>query len=153
MKQNVTLTIASLLSILFTTLHLADDIVRGMEPGTLSDLIALPVLVVWLYATLVLAGRRSGYVIILLASLLGLLVPVVHMKGAGVGGAIAKSSGAFFFIWTLLALGLTALFSMILSARGLWEQLPRPDRAEATAKQSRVEAQPAVVQHRSHEML
>ena len=46
------------------------------------------------------------------------------MKGAGVGGAIAKSSGAFFFIWTLLALGMTALFSVILSARGLWEHLP-----------------------------
>ena len=120
------LTVASLLSILFMTFHLADDIVRGMEPGTLSDLLgAVPILVVWLYGTLVLAERRSGYVIILLGSLLGLVVPVVHMKGAGVGGAIAKSSGAFFFIWTLLALGVTALFSVILSARGLWEHLPR----------------------------
>jgi len=124
MKQNVVLTIASLLSILFTTFHVTDDIVRGMEPGTLSDLIVLPILVVWLYGTLVLAGKRSGYVIILLGSLLGLLVPVIHMKGPGVGGAIAKSSGAFFFIWTLLALGVTALFSIILSARGLWEHSP-----------------------------
>jgi len=123
MKQNVTLTIASLLSVLLFTLHLADDIVRGMEPGTLSNLIAVPILAVWLYGTLVLAGKRSGYVIILLASLLGMVVPVVHMKGAGVGGAIAQSNGAFFFIWTLLALGVTALFSVILSARGLWEHL------------------------------
>jgi hypothetical protein len=46
-----------------------------MEPGTLSNLIALPILVVWLYGTLVLAGKRSGYVIILLGSLLGLLDP------------------------------------------------------------------------------
>jgi hypothetical protein len=107
------------------TFHLTDDIVRGMEPGTLSDLIAVPILVVWLYGTLVLAERRSGYVIILLGSLLGLVVPVIHMKGAGVGGAIAKSSGALFFIWTLLALGVTALFSVILSVRGLWEHLPR----------------------------
>jgi len=124
MKQNAMLTIASLLSILFTIFHLTDDIVRGMEPGTLSNLIAVPILVVWLYGTLVLAERRSGYVIILLGSLLGLLVPIIHMKGAGVGGAIAKSSGAFFFIWTLLALGVTALFSVILSVRGLWEHLP-----------------------------
>ena len=50
--------------------HLTDDIVRGMEPGTLSDLIAVPILVVWLYGTLVLAEKRSGYVIILLGSLL-----------------------------------------------------------------------------------
>jgi hypothetical protein len=125
MKQNVTLTIASLLSILFVTLHTADDIVRGMEPGTLFDLIVVPILVVWLYGTLVLAEKRSGYVIILLGSLLGCLVPVIHMKGAGVGGAIAQSSGGFFFIWTLFALGVTSLFSVILSVRGLWQQLTR----------------------------
>jgi hypothetical protein len=125
MKQTLVLTIASLLSILFTTFHLADDIVRGMEPGTLSDLIAVPILVVWLYGTLVLAEKRSGYVLLLLGSLLGVLVPVIHMKGAGVGGAIAQSSGAFFFIWTLYALGVTSLFSVILAVRGLWAQLSR----------------------------
>jgi hypothetical protein len=125
MKHNILLVIASVLSILFMTFHLTDDIVRGMEPGTLFDLIAVPILVVWLYGTLVLAERRSGYVIILLGSLLGLVVPVIHMKGAGVGGTLAKSSGAFFFIWTLIALGVTALFSVILSARALWEHLPR----------------------------
>src|SRR5262249_2948761 len=94
------------------TFNLTDDIVRGMEPGTVSNLIAVPILVVWLYGTLVLTERRSGYVIILLGSLLGLVVPFIHMIGAGVGGAIAKSSGAFFFIWTLLALRVTALFSV-----------------------------------------
>lgn len=125
MKRNTALTIASLLSILFMTLHLADDIDRGMEPGTLSDLIAVPILAVLLYGTVVLAGRRSGYVIIFLGSLLGVLIPVAHMKGVGIGGAIAKSSGAFFFIWTLLALGVTALFSVILSAQGLLEQFSR----------------------------
>ncbi|MGE5743215.1 MAG: hypothetical protein ACM368_04740, partial [Gemmatimonadota bacterium] len=66
MKQNVMLTTTSLLSILFFTLHLADDIVRGMEPGTLSNLPAVPIFVLWLYGTLVLAGRRSGYIITLL---------------------------------------------------------------------------------------
>ena len=124
MKQNVTLTIASLLSILFMTLHMADDIVRGMEPGTLTDLIVLPILVVQLYGTLVLAGKRSGYILLLVVSLLELVVPVIHMKGTGVGGAIANSKGAFFFIWTLLALGVTALSSVILSARGLLEHFP-----------------------------
>ncbi|MCA1614479.1 MAG: hypothetical protein LC800_10175 [Acidobacteria bacterium] len=28
--------------------------------------------------------------------------------------------GEFFFVWTLIALGVTTLFSVILSARGLW---------------------------------
>ena len=93
-----------------------------MASGEVSNLFGVLILVVWLYGTLVLAERRLGYVIILLGSLLGLGVPVIHMmgKGVGVGGNIAKSNGAFFFIWTLIALGVTALFSVILSARGLW---------------------------------
>ena len=123
MKQNPLLTIASLLSLLLLTLHLADDIVRGFEPGGLNNLIGgVLILVVWLYGTLVLAERRSGYIILLLGGLLSLGVPVLHMKGKGVGGAsgIANSSGGFFFVWTLIALGVTGLFSVILSARGLW---------------------------------
>jgi hypothetical protein len=120
MKQNLMLTITSFLSVLLMLLHTTDDIVRGMEPGRLFDLIVLPILVVQLYGALVLAGRRSGYITVLVVSLLELVVPAVHMKGAGVGGAVAQSDGAFFFIWTLLALGVTALFSVVLSARGLW---------------------------------
>jgi hypothetical protein len=69
----------SLLSILFMTFHLTDDIIFGMVKGGLSNFIAVPILVVWLYGTLVLAERRSGYVIILVGSLLGLLVPVLYM--------------------------------------------------------------------------
>jgi hypothetical protein len=122
MKHSVMLTITSLLSILFFSFHVADDIIRGIEPGTATNLTAVPIFVVWLYGTLVLAERRSGYAIMLLGSLLGLAVPVLHMTGTGVGvgSNIAKSSGAFFFVWTLIALGVTALFSVILSARGLW---------------------------------
>jgi hypothetical protein len=129
MKHNAMLTIASLLSILLLTFHLTDDIVRGFEKGGVSNLTAVPILVVWLYGTLVLAERRSGYIIILLGSLLGLCVPIIHMmgKGVGVGSSIASSSGAFFFVWTLIALGVTALFSVILSVRGLWSlQWRRP---------------------------
>ena len=122
MKRNDMLTVASLLSILLMTFHLTGDIVHGMEKGGASNLVAVPIFVVWLYGTLMLAERRSGYVIMLLGSLLGLAVPVIHMKGKGVGVAsnIANSSGGFFFVWTLIALGVTALFSVILSARGLW---------------------------------
>jgi riboflavin transporter FmnP len=123
MKPNVMLMIASLLSIILMIFHMTDDIVRGMEPGTRFDLIIVPVLAVWLYGTLVLRDRRSGSIIVLVAAVLGLLIPIIHMKGAGVGGAIAKSSGGFFFIWTLIALGVTSLFSVMLSARALWEQL------------------------------
>jgi hypothetical protein len=77
MKHPLMLTLASLLSILLSTLHLTDDIVRGTGPGGLNILIGVLILVVWLYGTLVLAERRSGYVITLLGSLLGSGVPVI----------------------------------------------------------------------------
>jgi hypothetical protein len=122
MKRNDILTITSLLSILFFTLHLTDDIVRGFEPGGFKNISPILILVVWLYGTLALTGRRSGYIIILLGSLLASLMPLAHMRGAGfVGGRVANSSGKFFFVWTLFAIGVTALFSVILSVRGLWE--------------------------------
>ncbi len=122
MKHNVMLTISSLLSILFMSFHHADDVVRGMAPGKLSNLVPVIFLAAWLYGTmLVLSEKRSGYVTVLVMSLLGMGIPVLHMTGAGlVGGDIADSSGAFFFVWTLIALGVTTLFSVIISARGLW---------------------------------
>ena len=122
MKHNLLLTIVSLLSILFFTLHLAGDIVYGYEPGTVGNLIFVPIAVVWLYGTLVLAERRSGHIIVLIGSFLSLVVPVVHMQGKGIGVAsrMANTSGHFFFVWTLIALGVTGLFGVILSAHGLW---------------------------------
>ena len=122
MKHSVMLTIASLLSILFFTFHLADDIGRGMEPGKLTNLTAVPIFVFWLYGTLVLVERRSGYIITLLGGLFSLVVPLAHMRGKGVGvtSSLANSSGHFFFVWVLIAIGVTGLFSVILSTRGLW---------------------------------
>ena len=119
MKQNVMLTIASLLSILLLTLHITDDIVRGISKAEPSN-IALAVLVVLLYGTLVLAERRSGHVIMLLIGLLAAAMPVMHMRGAHYG-EIARSPGGFFFVWTLWALGGLGGFTLILSARGLWD--------------------------------
>jgi hypothetical protein len=76
---------------------------------------------VWLCGILLLAERRAGYIIMLLGALLGLGVLVIHMRGVGlVGGRIANSSGIFFWVWTLISLGVTSSFSVILSARGLW---------------------------------
>ena len=122
MKHSVMLTIASLLSILLFTIHLADDIVRGMEPGKLTNLQAVPTFVLWSYGALVLAERRSGYIITLLGGLFALLVPLAHLRGKGVGvtSRLAHSSGHFFFVWTLIAIGVTGLFSVVLSARALW---------------------------------
>ena len=118
MKPNAVLVVASLLSILLLTLHITDDIVRGISKAEPSN-IALLVLAVFLYGTLLLAGRRSGYVIMLLVGLFAAAMPVIHMRGAHYG-EIAKSPGGFFFVWTLWALGGLGGLTVVLSARGLW---------------------------------
>jgi hypothetical protein len=118
MKQNTALVVTSLLSILLLTLHVTDDIVRGISKAEPSKA-ALLVLVVLLYGTLVLAERRSGHVIMLLVGLFAATMPVIHMKGAHYG-EIARSAGGFFFVWTLWALGGLGGFTFLHSARGLW---------------------------------
>ncbi|RPI01186.1 MAG: hypothetical protein EHM64_16135 [Ignavibacteriae bacterium] len=56
----------SLLAIFFITLHYTDDVirkVRGMDQGGIAVLFAVLMLVVWLFGTLVLNERKSGYII------------------------------------------------------------------------------------------
>ena len=125
MKQNNLLTITSLLTILLMTLHLTSDTIHarvGTPEAGGSTLVAVPVLVLLLYGTLVLGERRSGYIIMLIGSIIGMFIPIIHVMGAGgmFHGQIAKSSPAFLFVWTLHALGVTGMFSLILSVRALW---------------------------------
>jgi hypothetical protein len=122
MKHNVTLTVTSLLSVLLFAFHWADEISRGMESGTVSSFGGVVILVVWLSGTLVFGDRRSGYIITLLGGILGLGVLVLHMTGKGmVGGRIPpNSTGAFFWVWTLIVLGATSTISAILATRALW---------------------------------
>jgi len=125
MKQNLMLPIASLLLILLMTLHLTSDTIHaraGTPEAGGSTLVAVPILVVWLCGTLLLPERRSGHIIMLVGSLLGILMPVLHvMSPEGIfHGAIARSSPAFLFVWTLHALGVIGLFTFVLAVRGLW---------------------------------
>ena len=118
MKPNVLLVVTSLLSILLMTFHIAEDIVLGFSGGGLTNLIGIGILVVYLCAALLWSDHRWGLVILLLGSLLAVVIPVIHMTGAGVG--VKRSAGAFFFVWTLYALGVTGSFGILLSARALW---------------------------------
>ena len=121
MKRSDLLTITSLLTILLSTFHLSDDIVRGFEGGGPRNIIGVVLIVIILFGTLVLAGRRSGYIVILIGSILAAGVPVIHMKGAGlVGPRVVNSGRVFFWVWTLITLQVTAIFSVILSMLVLW---------------------------------
>lgn len=117
MKNNVTLAVVSLLTLLLLTFHLTHDTIRQAE-GSMTYPIPVVVLSVWLYATLMAPDRVWGYVVMLLGGLFGAGMIVIHARGIVVG-----KSGGFFFVWTLFALSATGWVTMILSARGLWMAL------------------------------
>ena len=123
MKRNVVLTSMSLLSILLLSLHLTYDIVYGSDRSPTLNVIVAAILLLWLYGTLALAEKRSGYAIVLLGSIAGLVVFTVHVnRPGGLAGTLAGSSGAFFFVWTLLALAVSSALSAILSVQEFWSQ-------------------------------
>jgi len=66
-----------------------------------------------------LIRREVSSVIMLLVGLLAVAMPVIHMRGVHYG-EIAKSTGGFFFVWTLWALGGLGGVTFMLSVRGLW---------------------------------
>jgi len=117
------LTVTSLLAMILFTFHWSDEISRGMEPGTTAAVGGFAILFVWLYATLVLIDRRWGLVIVFVGALLASAVPILHMQGAGlVGGKhiAVNSGGAFFWVWTNIALGVSGMISLALAAHELW---------------------------------
>lgn len=115
-----TLTFASLLSIVLLPFHIGGDIALGFDRGGSGLLfVVVPILLVWACGTLVLAERRSGHVIMFLGGLVALGMPIIH-RNNGFTEAVARSPGGLFYIWTLVALGVTGGLAMILAARGLW---------------------------------
>lgn len=112
------LTVAAFLTGILCSLHFTDDIVRGLERDGTRNLIFVPMLTIWLWATLVLARPRWRYVILFVGSLIAAAMPVMHLRT--LGGDFAASSGGFFSIWLLIALGVIGMFSAILAVRGLW---------------------------------
>ena len=122
MSHKITLTITALLTILFSSFHLADDVVRGIEPGGTSNYIGILIVAVFLYATLMLGERRWAHVIVLIGFARRRRGSVSPHDGVRTGRRQESSTPAavFFWVWTLLALGATALVSVVLSAQRLW---------------------------------
>jgi hypothetical protein len=114
------LTTTAVLAATLGLMHLADDVVRGFEPGGTSNYTGMMIVVVWLVAALILKGRL-GLLLLLVGSLGGAFVPLIHMRGSGLVGPRVVSSGAvFFWVFTLMALGVTSWLTAILCARALW---------------------------------
>jgi hypothetical protein len=123
MKHQLTLTITSLLSIVLFSLHWADEVARGLEPGTVQGVGGLLILAVWLSALLVFPERRFGLILILLGAILASGVPVLHMTGRGLvlgRYGTTNANAMFFWVWTNIALGASGLLSLVLSVRALF---------------------------------
>ncbi len=91
MKRSVMLTIASLLSIILLILHVADDIFRGVDTAGPANLIALAVLTLLLYGTLVLAERRWGYITTLIVGIAAAGMPVINRIGRRRRGTLKRT--------------------------------------------------------------
>ena len=121
MKTNA-LTVASLLTIVLLPFHIGGDIALGFDKGGPGLLyVVVPILLLVACGALLLAERRSGHVIMFLGGLAALGMPIIH-RNNGFTAAVARSPGGLFFIWTLVALGVTGGLAMILSARELWRR-------------------------------
>ncbi len=115
MKQDHSLTVASLLAILLTTVHVAQDAVHAANGMPVGEVVALMlIMLVMAYGTLPLAGRPAGYIIMLLGGLLTAAMPFFH------GAGPATTRWGLFFVWTLFALGVAGSLTAVLAARGLW---------------------------------
>jgi hypothetical protein len=115
-----TLATASLLSVVLLPFHIGGDVVLGLDRGGPGFVyVVVPILLLVACGTLLLAERRSGHVIMLLGGLASLAMPIIHRNNAFTT-TVARSPGGLFFIWTLVALGVTGGLTVILSVLGLW---------------------------------
>lgn len=109
-----TLVASSLVSVLLLSVHLTQD-AQHARSGTSAagpvNLIAILILVVYLIGPALLAERRSGRLIMALVALSSIGMPAMHFTN---GSDFHTYSGAFFFIWCLIALGVTGSFSVVL---------------------------------------
>ncbi|MEE8232281.1 MAG: hypothetical protein V3R46_03070 [Thermoplasmata archaeon] len=113
---------SSLVAAFFVLLHLTDDFARDAFVG-LSEVVAtasLFAIVLWLFG-IVLSARQSrvGYALLLIFSLFGTIIALLHTTGIQPSIAdIAQTSGVF-FAWVVLATGIVSIVALILSARAL----------------------------------
>jgi hypothetical protein len=119
LKHNTVLIVLSLLNALFFALHLAGDVVFGLETGGRDILVGVLILAVYLYGAVGLPERLAGYIILLLGGLASAALPVMH-TGRPLGERFAQLPGGFFFIWTLLTIGATGLVAFVLSVQAIW---------------------------------
>jgi len=116
--------VATLLSVLFGSLHVADEVARGeqyTEPGLL--LLVPIVIVVYLYgASLALRDNELGYWTLAVISAVGFysvfLAHAFELSGAPSAEDIAAASGSL-FVWVVIMQGAAGLGVLLLCIAAL----------------------------------
>ena len=117
-NQTGLLKVTSVLTAFLFSIHVVQDYIRGLDKLGPQSVGGVAILLVWLLAALVWPERRAGQVIMALVGFLSNGITVLHLNGSRIG-EVWKSDGAFWFIWVLLAFGVTGALSFILAMRAL----------------------------------
>jgi hypothetical protein len=113
-KQNVLLSVTSILSVFLLTLHISQDIAFGLDPAGLHHLVGVAILAVVVCGATLLRERRSGHVVMLLGGVMAAAMMPLHMRN-GLRSGFLERNGALLFIWTLYVLAVAGSSSVILA--------------------------------------
>src|SRR5262249_4571167 len=114
-RKNLTLTIASLVTLLLSVLHITDDTIHVKEGiDQTGTIIILVIMFLFLFSITELAGRRLGYVMTLLGGLSAAWMPFLHTLGP------RATRWGFFFVFVLITMGFVGAYTAVLSLQALW---------------------------------
>ena len=115
MTNNRLLKITSVLSVVLLILHVAGDISLGYEKGSVYPVI--PIAVVFLVGSTILADHISGRIIMFLGGIASALMPVLHWKLYAVAD---RGALGYWFAAIVLGMGVTGVFGAILAVLEMW---------------------------------
>ena len=117
-NQTGLLKVTSALTAFLFSIHVVQDYIRGLDKLGPQSVGGVAILLVWLLAAVVWPERRAAQVIMALVGFLSTGITVLHLNGSRIG-EVWQSEGAFWFIWVLLAFGVTGALSFVLAVRAL----------------------------------
>lgn len=122
MKKSVLLTVTTVTWVLLFPIHVAQDVVFGLDRAGVNQAVGIVIMVVWLYPALILPERLSGLIMLLIGGVLAAGMPVLHLRGRFVNSPeFPGTPGAALFMWGLWMIGASGALSAILAAQGLFE--------------------------------
>lgn len=114
------------------TLHIVDDIVRGVDSAGMMNMIGIVVAAVLVYGATVLRERLAGQIMMFLIGFIAAAMPVIHLRSPRIN-ELAQGDNGFFFVWTLWALGVIGIFGMLLAV-DMFRERRKLDSGDPNAK-------------------